>query len=342
MELESPDGGDKGVDAVSWLAHLGGVGGLHGGQLWHWLTALDLFHVVLSLAGRQTGEWDWLDGHLGALGLAGWTALGDWDLGEAHLAWALHGQVPEDGATASGSLVSLGNLGWLDHDLGAHLSLLLELRHEVGWDGGGGGGWDHPGSNLQLWLGHDALGSGSLGDDWLHEVAAQAGQLVVQLDGWDDLNLLAIGPDLIEVEPWGLEDDDTVGGLLDGGDWLARNALDDGWLASGDLDWPVIDEDLGADWVDLKFVLLQVNNGFKLVAISNWHGKDTEPVEVGDISGEDEAFLGHGRIDVIRLTVELGHVDLAMWIPGHGTCLSGEDGARDKLVGGKPDVVPDG
>jgi len=247
MELESPDGGDKGVDAVSWLAHLGGVGGLHGGQLWHWLAALDLGHVVLSLAAqRQTGEWDWLDGHLGALGLAGWTALGDWDLGEAHLAWALHGQVPEDGATASGSLVSLGNLGWLDHDLGAHLSLLLELRHEVGWDGGGdgggGGGWDHPGSNLQLWLGQDALGSDSLGDDWLHEVAAQATQLVLQLDGWDDLNLLAIGPDLLEVEPWGLEDDDTVGGLLEGGDWLAGNVLDDDWLASGDAsDWPVID-----------------------------------------------------------------------------------------------------
>ena len=118
MELESPDGGDKSVDAVSWLAHLGGVGGLHGGQLWHWLAALDLGHVVLSLAAqRQAGEWDCLDGHLGALGLAGWSALGDWDLGEAHLAWALHGQVPEDGATASGSLVSLGNLQPKEYDI---------------------------------------------------------------------------------------------------------------------------------------------------------------------------------------------------------------------------------
>merc|ERR1719423_251639 len=253
MELESPDGGDEGVDAVSWLAHLGGEGGLHGGQLWHWLAALDLGHVVLSLAAqRQTGEWDCLDGHLGA------------------------------------------------------------------------------------------LGSGSLGDDWLHEVAAQATQLVVQLDGWDDLNLLAIGPDLLEVEPRGLEDDDTVGGLLEGGDWLAGNVLDDDWLASGDAsDWPVIDKDLGSDWVDHNSVLLQVNHGFPL-ATFNWQGIDTEPVEVGGINGEDEAFLGHDRIEVIRLTVEHGHVGLAMWIPGHGTGLSGEDRARDKLVGGKPDVVPDG
>jgi len=345
MELESPDGGDKGVDAVSWLAHLGGEGGLHGGQLWHWLAALDLGHVVLSLAAqRQTGEWDCLDGHLGALGLAGWTALGDWDLGEAHLAWELLGQVPEDGATASGSLVSLGNLGWLDHDLGAHLSLLLELRHEVGWDGGGDG-WDHPGSNLQLWLGHDALGSNSLGDDWLHEVAAQATQLVLQLDGWDDLNLLAIGPDLLEVEPWGLEDDDTVGGLLEGGDWLAGNVLDDDWLASGDAsDWPVIDEDIGV-LLDHNSVLLQVNNGFPLGA-PNWHetvtpGNDTKPVEVGGIKGDGNAIrdgtdwqIGW---DPKILTVELVHVEAA-----DGTGLSGEDGARDKLVGGKPDVVPDG
>merc|ERR1719481_1940607 len=242
---------------------------------------------------------------------------------------------------ASGSLVSLGNLGWLNHDLGAHLSLLLELRHEVGWDGGGdrgGGGWDHPGSDLQLWLGQDALGSDSLGDDWLHEVAAQAGQLVLQLDGWDDLNLLAIGPDLLEVEPRGLEDDDTVGGLLEGGDWLAGNVLGDEWLASGDLDWPVIDEDLRADWVDLNHDILQENNDFPLIATFGV-GNDTEPVEVGGIIGENEAVscVSHAGWDFNRLTVELGHVEAV-----DGAGLSGEDGARDKLVGGKPDVVPNG
>merc|ERR1719378_1123716 len=190
------------------------------------------------------------------------------------------------------------------------------------------------------WLGHDALGSGSLGDDWLHQVAAQAIQPVLQLDGCDDLNPLAIGPDLTEVVPWGLEDDDAIGGLLEGGDWLAGNVLDDDWLASGDAsDWPVIDEEPGFDWVDHNSVLLQVNNGFPLVT-SNWHGIDTEPLEVGGIKGEHEAKIrpGHGIWDVNRLAVEHDNV-----VAGDGTvAISGEDGARDKLVGGKPGVVPDG
>jgi len=130
-------GGDKGVDAVGWLGHLGGEGGVQVCQLWHLDALVDLGHVVLSLASqRQAGEVNWLDSQLGGLGLAGWTTLGNWGLGEALLAWTVHGQVLEEGAAAGGSLVSLGNLSWLDHGLGANLSLLLELRHEVGWDRG--------------------------------------------------------------------------------------------------------------------------------------------------------------------------------------------------------------
>ena len=44
------------------------------------------------------------------LGLARWTTLGDWDLGEAHLDALLNYQVPQEGALAGSSLVSLGNL----------------------------------------------------------------------------------------------------------------------------------------------------------------------------------------------------------------------------------------
>ena len=44
------------------------------------------------------------------LGLARWTTLGDWDLGEAHLDTLLNEQVPQEGALAGSSLVSLGNL----------------------------------------------------------------------------------------------------------------------------------------------------------------------------------------------------------------------------------------
>lgn len=270
------------MDAVGWLPHLGGEGSLHVHQLWQGLALLNLDQVVLSLAAqRQAGEWHWLDGHLGLLGLAGWAALGNWDLGDAHLAWAHHGQVLEDCAAAGGGLVGLGNLGWLDHDLGADLGLLLELGDEVGWDRDGRG-WDGPGGDLQLWLGEDALGSLGLGDDWLLEAAAQAGQLVLHLNGWDDLEPDSVGPDLVQVEPWGLDDDDTVGGLLKGGDdRLAGDVVSDDWLG-GDLDWLAVDEDTkdGSGWDDLDNVLLQDDLGFPL-AVAHGLGHDAEPVEVG-------------------------------------------------------------
>ena len=44
------------------------------------------------------------------LGLARWTTLGDWNLGEAYLDALLNDQVPQEGALAGSSLVSLGNL----------------------------------------------------------------------------------------------------------------------------------------------------------------------------------------------------------------------------------------
>ena len=103
--------GDKGVDAVSWHAHLGSEGGDLGGKLGQFLANDDLSDELLNHGTFwQTGEWHSLHGQLGLLGLAGWSALGDWDLGQAHLSWALLDEVPHDGALASGNLVSLGNL----------------------------------------------------------------------------------------------------------------------------------------------------------------------------------------------------------------------------------------
>jgi len=128
------------VDAVGWLWHLGGEGGLQVLELWDELTLVDLLQVEVSLATSwHASELNSLLSHLGVLGLARWTALGDWDLGEAHLDTALDGQVPQEGALASGRLVSLGDLGWVEGDLGALLGLLLQLRHEWGWDGDGAG-----------------------------------------------------------------------------------------------------------------------------------------------------------------------------------------------------------
>ena len=99
------------MDAVRWHAHLGSEGGDLGGKLGQFLANDDLSDELLNHGTLwQTGEWHSLHGQLGLLGLAGWSALGDWDLGEAHLSWALLDEVPQDGALAGGNLVSLGNL----------------------------------------------------------------------------------------------------------------------------------------------------------------------------------------------------------------------------------------
>merc|ERR1712029_1254837 len=175
VELDSL--GDMGVDAVRWHAHLGSKGGDLCGKLSQFLANDDLSDELLNHGALwQTGEWHSLHGQLGLLGLAGWSALGDWDLGQALLSWALLDEVPQDCAFAGGNLISLSNLGWQISHLGAHLSFLLKLRQDGWGHHRGGTSWDHPGGNLQLRLRVNTAAGDSLCHDWLLEVATDTAQ----------------------------------------------------------------------------------------------------------------------------------------------------------------------
>jgi len=223
------------MDAVRWHAHLGSKGGDLGGKLGQFLANYDLSNELLNYRTLwKTGEWYFLHGKVGLLGLAGWSALGDWDLGEANLSWALLDEVPQDGADARGSLVSLGNLGWHNAHPGTHLGFLLKLRQDGWGHHGGGASWDHPGSNLQFRPRVDTVASDSLRHDWLLEVAADTTQLVLELDRWDNLNDLSVGLDLFQEEPWSLDDYNMV--------WGHEGLSNDGVISN------VFDNDNLADW----------------------------------------------------------------------------------------------
>jgi len=276
------------VDAVGWLWHLGGEGGLHVLELVDEITIVDLKLVEFSLTTSwHASELNSLLSHLGVLRLARWTTLGDWDLGEAHLDTLLDGQVPQEGALASGRLVSLGNLSWVEGDLGALLGLLLQLGHEWGWDGDGTGDgtgdgsganlWDSPGSDLKLWLGVDAGGGEGLLDG-----SAESSDLLQEWR-WDDLEVLAVGGNLLEIEAWSLDNNNTVSGPEEGGDGLVILFSKD--LNSLPSDWELnilgvnLDNLAGAisGWDDLNLVLLQQHVGHQHAM---WHSgnQDIEPV----------------------------------------------------------------
>merc|ERR1719309_581997 len=311
VELESL--GDQGVDAASWHAHLGSEGGDLGDEL--------LNHWTLW----QTGEWHGLHGQLGLLGLAGWSALGDWDLGKAHLSWALLDEVPQDGALAGGDLVSLGNLGWQNGHLGAHLSFLLKLRQD-GWGHHGGvTRWDRPGGNLHLRLRVDTMASDSLSHDWLLEVAADTAQLVLELDGWDNLNDLSVGLDLFQEEPWSLDDHNMVWGHEDlSNDGVINNVLDNDNLADWDYSWFAIDQDCweGRGWDNLDQILLEDDLGVPDTLL-DMLGLDSKPVESGAISSNNN-WSNNSGWDVHGIAVELDQVP-AMDHAGLGR----EDRSRD-------------
>jgi len=166
---------------VAWLLHGGGEGGFQGQELVEGLARLSLDHVFLGHAALQgdAGERHRLLNQLGLFGLARWAALGDWHLGDAHLAWAEKSQVPQQSALASVQLVRLGNLGWFNVVDGALLGLLLELGHDGEWEGGAGLGWDPVAGNFQLGLGVDALlGAGNFTANLVLDSSADSDQLV--------------------------------------------------------------------------------------------------------------------------------------------------------------------
>merc|ERR1712111_294032 len=168
-------------------------------------------------------------------------------------------EVPQDGALASGNLVSLGNLGWLNSHLGAYLGFLLKLRQDGWGHHGRGTSWDHPGGNLQLRPRVDTVSSDSLRHNWLQEVAADTAQLVLELNRWDNLNDLSVGLDLFQKEPWSLNNHNMVWGHEDlSNDSVISNVLDNDNLADWDLNWLAIDQDRweGRGWDNLDQILL--------------------------------------------------------------------------------------
>ena len=68
------------------------------------------------------------------LRLAGWTTLGDWELGDAQLAWVGHGDVLEEGGAAGSSLVSLGDLQSYSVKLCSCLIVRPISRAETHWN----------------------------------------------------------------------------------------------------------------------------------------------------------------------------------------------------------------
>jgi len=350
------------VDAVGWLWHLGGEGGLQVLELWDELTLVDLLQVEVSLATSwHAGELNSLLSHLGVLGLARWTTLGDWDLGEAHLDTALDGQVPQEGALASGRLVSLGDLGWVEGDLGALLGLLLQLRHEWGWDGDGAGSganlWDGPGSNLKLWLGVDAGegagGGGAVGaggGEGLLEGSAETSNLVLQEWRWDDLELLAVGGNLLKKEAWGLDDNNTVGGPEEGGDDSvgvgSKDASDLDLLTDWELNLLGVDSDnwAGARWDDLNLVLLQQDVGLQQVLGGDWGNQDHEPAVGGSVMSNHEGVsVGNLLWEGDGLAVELDEGVGVGVDPAHlgDSGAGGKDGAGGDLGDTEDSVVLD-
>jgi len=190
--------------------------------------------------------------------------------------------VPQDGALASGNLVSLGNLGWLNSHLGAYLGFLLKLRQDGWGHHGRGTSWDHPGGNLQLRPRVDTVSSDSLRHNWLQEVAADTAQLVLELNRWDNLNDLSVGLDLFQKEPWSLNNHNMVWGHEDlSNDSVISNVLDNDNLADWDLNWLAIDQDRweGRGWDNLDQILLQDDLGVP-DALLDMLGLDSEPARV--------------------------------------------------------------
>ena len=186
-------------------------------------------------------------------------------------------------------------LSWVEGDLGALLGLLLQLRHEWGRDGdrtGDGSGanhWDGPGSDLKLWLGVDAgegagdggaVGAG--GGKGLLKGSAKSFDLVLQEWRWGDLEFLAVGGNLLEIEVWSLDNNNTVSGPEEGGDGLVilfsedLNSLSSNWELN--ILGVILDNLAGAisGWDDLNLVLLQQHVGHQH-AMWHWGNQDIEP-----------------------------------------------------------------
>jgi len=125
---KSPGWADQCMDTVGWHAHLGSKGGLLGGKFRQAKTFIDLLQVVFCQSSlRHAGEGDLLQSHCWIFGLAGWAALGDWYLRDAHLSWLCLNQVPQNGALASGCLVSLCDLCWLNRNCGTDIGFCPRL-----------------------------------------------------------------------------------------------------------------------------------------------------------------------------------------------------------------------
>ena len=231
-------------------------------------------------------------------------------------------------------------LGSLNLELGALLGLLGELSTEGLWQWWARVSLDPVGSDLQLWPGVDALAwSGNVSLELVVEVSADSAQLVLEQWRWQDLDVFAVSPELVEQQLWALDDDNTVDGPGDSSDGLL-----DGSDGAGDLDnlagWDggllAVNDDLWAadggwaGWDELDGGGLQVELDLLLVALQRT-SSDAEPLVLGAVSGQDMEALVLDEGDGL---VVVGGDGLAVNQAG----LSG-NGSGGDLVQGKADVV---
>lgn len=206
-------------------------------------------------------------------------------------------------------------LGWADFEPGALLALPFQFHPEVSGQGLAGLIGDPVAGNLELGLGVDALlGSRDVSLLLKVEVSAHTAHLVLQHTGWDNRDQLAVEAELIQVQAWGPEDDNSIDSPGQGGNAVSNGDGLGGW----NLNCLTFEGDLGSiasrpGWTHGDQVVLQVDLQGLLAALNSTDG-DSEAHVLGAVSSQEMFAVRGGEGD--GLVVEGGDsplINLARW-----------------------------
>ena len=191
---------------------------------------------------------------------------------------------------------------------------------------------------------------GAGGGEGLLEGSAETSNLVLQEWRWDDLELLAVGGNLLKKEDWGLDDNNTVGGPEEGGDDSvgvgSKDASDLDLLTDWELNLLGVDSDnwAGARWDDLNIGHLQQDAGLQQVLGGDWGNQDHEPAVGGSVMSNHEGVsVGDLLWEGDGLAVELDEGVGVGVDPAHlgDSRAGGKDGSGGDLGDTKDSVVLD-